>query len=871
MKYQNKNGRAVLPESLPKDSSSVTRLVAVKTCCRFGTGSARIVTTASSKLAAHSGQESTNERSRFAPLNAPSVRPVWNRQKRGHTRGPWSALRVSELVRLPASSKLAARSWGGRKHSAVVPFFVTPILWLLMLLAFCGTCAWACGPFFPNMMLVGGDGPVFTAPVARFYDELARAQHRLKIPKPPYPVVESTNDQRTATREIEATDLLAALRKSGLKRPAAEALLQAYNVKRDALVRYSTQHEQWLAARTRSWEPDTDTPEPELPAFSIPPGLPGEFADYFRGALAWHQGNTNRARAAWMKLLERPAAERHYKSTWAAFMLAKSFEKEKPGQAVTYYSLTRALAREGFADSLGLAAASIGWQARAHLQNHESEKAIEMYLEQLALDDGTAYQSLRIAARQALDSRPAVLEVLAKNPRTRAVLNAHLISTEWNSWLTDKSSTRSDSWLQAVERANVKDVDSAEQFALAYYQMGRFDVALRWVKRATNSPVAQWVQAKLLLRDGKVDQAVTILAKLTRVFPLLEPTNSTNAALWESLYVRGAEGGQLSIGRQALGELGVLRLHRREYAQALDALLHAGFWCDAAYVAERVLTADELKNYVDRHWPEILHDDEQDRNAPEEMKPSVQSKHIRYLLGRRLTRLGRSIEAREYFPGEWLADFDQLVLHLANAQDETRPPEERATNYFAAGGIVRTNGLELIGTEMQPDFTVWGGNFEDGPNSDDRSAQADTAVTGASADELRRATAHGVEPNERFHYRWHAAALGLEAAKLLPNHSDFTARVLYDSGRWIKNRDPDTADIFYKMLVRRCRKTELGDAADQQRWFPALDANGRPMVNRYVEDEIILPDPIEERPEETEAEEMLLDITPDIPPPKAEN
>ena len=61
------------------------------------------------------GRDSTSHQgSRFVPLNAPSVRPVCNRQRRGHSRLPWSALRVSGLVRLPASSKLAARSWGGR-------------------------------------------------------------------------------------------------------------------------------------------------------------------------------------------------------------------------------------------------------------------------------------------------------------------------------------------------------------------------------------------------------------------------------------------------------------------------------------------------------------------------------------------------------------------------------------------------------------------------------------------------------------------------------------------------------------------------------------------------------------------------------------
>lgn len=52
-----------------------------------------------------------------------------------------------------------------------------------------------------------------------------------------------------------------------------------------------------------------------------------------------------------------------------------------------------------------------------------------------------------------------------------------------------------------------------------------------------------------------------------------------------------------------LAESGVLHLTRGEFIQALDALLRAGYWQDAAYVAERVLTLAELRGYVDSQWP----------------------------------------------------------------------------------------------------------------------------------------------------------------------------------------------------------------------------------------------------------------------------
>jgi len=115
------------------------------------------------------------------------------------------------------------------------------------------------------------------------------------------------------------------------------------------------------------------------------------------------------------------------------------------------------------------------------------------------------------------------------------------------------------------------------------------------------------------------------------------------------------------------------------------------------------------------------------------------------------------------------------------------------------------------------------------------------SVTGATHDELERAQAHGVEPDQRFHYRAYAPPLRAEAAKLrfaekfdaiklMPNNTDETAMELYKLGK--EAPDLQTADIAYKALVRRCRKTELGDAADRQRWFPPFDAYGKPYVTR---------------------------------------
>jgi hypothetical protein len=71
-----------------------------------------------------------------------------------------------------------------------------------------------------------------------------------------------------------------------------------------------------------------------------------------------------------------------------------------------------------------------------------------------------------------------------------------------------------------------------------------------------------------------------------------------------------------------------------------------------------------------------------------------------------------------------------------------------------------------------------------------------------------------------------ATRVSWDAAKEMPGNSDETAMVLFTAGSWLKNSDPKAADVFYKALVRRCRKTALGAEADRLRWFPIVDKDG---------------------------------------------
>lgn len=709
---------------------------------------------------------------------------------------------------------------------------------------------------------------MLVAPEGNFAAELAR----MNLGRPRVLAIPPEAFNYTAQSiDAEVADLRRALKQAGTSTNELTRICTEHEHQRHLLADAVQAQQTWDESHSAADEPsvDSDQPQKVRPVFSavmVTDGLPDEFADYFEGFVAWHNPTVTdkqTARTAWERLLARPETERRYKSTWAAFMLGKSWEEAEPEKAIGYFKEVRELARHGFRDSLGLAAASLGLEARVYLDQKRYEAAIETYLDQLATGDPTATNSLAAAAAQALSSGPEALCSLAKNSRTQKVITAYLICRPTgSSFYGQKAPEEGDepkaaeaietpaaAWLKAAEQAQIKDMDSAEALALAAYRANDMDKAGRWIKRAPGSPLAQWLQAKLLLRAGKLQRAADLLARVSTQFPIVHEGTNAPAPVdrKDTLIVWGDSELPTSAERQVHGELGVLCLSRGEYIEALDALLNAGFWMDAAYVAERVLTTDELKGYVDRFWPAVTAvqiANEQERFGGSNVCPAVLRENIRYLLARRLTRESHGDLARDYFPVAWLAAHDQLMLTLSNGWNETLQSPERASALFEAAVITRTNGMELIGTEVAPDWHYHLGDFDEGVTGEDRSTNEAAVLVRPSTDELRRNAEHQPDPNRRFHYRYQAASLAWEAAKLLPNNNDQTAYMLWKGGSFLKYKDPQTADLFYKALVRRNRKTVLGAEADRERWFPTLDENGNivPKV-RTVEQSQESPEP----------------------------
>ncbi|MDQ6622785.1 MAG: hypothetical protein M3Y86_04790 [Verrucomicrobiota bacterium] len=698
----------------------------------------------------------------------------------------------------------------------------------------------ATGYYGPMVYLDDGGRRVTGSP--EFYWELevkrlARDFHppeRLVVDPALETVAESLEEEKPIlaqrTAQVDHADFAAALREGRIQPPDAAAASAQQDAARAAI----------------------DHPSGE----ALPPEFPSEFADYHRGAFFFALGPAHweEARQAWEALLARPPNERHDRSVWAAFMLGKLALKEGGPEATTWFQRTRELARDGFADSLGMAADSYGWEARSEYKRNHPANAAPLYLTQLALGDTSAIVSLKalIPDRQPVEgmlnygSEPAekeswddakkradeneqlpALKAAAHDPLLRRLVTVHILATQADPYISEDTGRpavpRAARWLEVVRGEKIEKIEDAEYLGWIAYGDGKYEQAERWLTLSSgDTPAGLWLKAKLQLRAGKIDEATRTMAKAwetlrddARYTGWAPPV--TNERSSDDYRDRSA----WSFAESASGDLGGLRLARTEFVASLDAFVKGELWNDAAFIAERVLILDELKKYVDAQ-------------PPAEAKTSDEPGGLRYLLGRRLVREDRYAEAGPYLPAKYQELLGVYAQALHDASSKQLAKSERARAYFDAAWIARYNGMELMGTEGAPDGGISGGSFPEPDLAGQRASgtwvETIYATDGdhkkvlpvalpASAKEKARLAANKIRPDVRFHYRVIAAALAIHAAELLPDNSAELADTLNYAGRWAENRDEKMAARCYNLIERRGAQTEIGRAVLAKHWF----------------------------------------------------
>jgi hypothetical protein len=452
------------------------------------------------------------------------------------------------------------------------------------------------------------------------------------------------------------------------------------------------------------------------------------------------------------------------------------------------YAKPRTLAANGAPDPEGLAVASFGDEALTFLHNKESGKqcdyrsflnstpcaaaivpanlkqAINLYAQQAARGGNSGLQSMRFIAAWTLADKARVASLI-DDPVAQRLLVAYALAREGdivkdqpasafeyyggydNSYGTTgyadaargdkgiKSNPALVSLVEAIQQRGIDHVAGADRLAALAYRVGRYDFASALVARE-HSALASWVTAKLALRRGDTAAALQAYAQASKGFPVSD--SSVEPA-----------GAQLIKGEQA-----VLTLSRGQYVEALgylfdaasrrdnaggydDSVSDVAYGSDMAYIAERVLTTDELKHFVDSRVPASALPPTPSPDAGADAYYALHqttADTLRYLLARRLVRDGRIDEALPYFPADddprystfsWEGgqttrkqlQLRKLARDYAAALDEEQHAwtrTNRARGWFDAATLAKQSGMELMGYEQGPDFHDIDGAFAGG-------------------------------------------------------------------------------------------------------------------------------------------------------------
>lgn len=522
-----------------------------------------------------------------------------------------------------------------------------------------------------------------------------------------------------------------------------------------------------------------------------------ETALYTAGAKAFEAGNLPRARARFQEVLALPAEERKRFSTFAAFMLGRTAAQDD--EARRRYAEVRERVRQGFDDPLGLAVASLGQEARLLLEQGDDAGALRLYAEQAAHGSGSAVNSLLMVAR-ALTGDEARLKAALKDPLAQRVM-ATFVWTHGQDWV----------WGNLPEHGGLKgvlealaalpEVAGADRLAAGAWRAGRFDLAERFAGQE-DTPLASWVKAKLAIRRGDRAAAEEHLEKAAAGLPESEDWAGTSQVALQRPKVR------------AEGERALLALARGDFPASAERMVASCSWPDLAQVAERVLTVEELQKLVAAQRP-----GQEEPCKPElgnlwygdtEGEQNTVGARLRHLLARRLLRTGAGEKAVEYFRGTpWQEPAERYVKAQTEAK-EAKDPVTKAQALYTAARLARELGMELMGTEVAPDWSWVDGMFDLSDyelrvqlSPGEEPVREELAKTGlVTQAEEQRVKAHAPPNPVRFHYRSLAADLAEQAAALVPPRSQAYAMLLCYAARVTSFTEPERQQRLWSTYVK---------------------------------------------------------------------
>ncbi len=589
------------------------------------------------------------------------------------------------------------------------------------------------------------------------------------------------------------------------------------------------------------------------------------------------------------ELLALPAAERSRLTAVAHFRRARlrmlQLDKSTPDDAAMRRTLAAiradllavgAAVKDGRPDVGGVAFAAQGWLAHLRcavlplprlraLGEADLGQALRIYLAQRQGGEPTAPDSIHQLLREA--AAAGAFAECARDPELRRLMTAYLSAggrTQQGTspFALDGLVGHARAWLAALREAKVDFAADAVRLAALAYRVGDWELCARTLRDApATDPLATLLRARLDLRAGRAPEAIATLGAFlqpqARRFSLgvyfYDFDDRTRGADPAALPAYRFESPDAAAGQvaKARSELATLLLAQGRHVEALDHFYRTGQRRDYAYVAECVLSVEELKAYVDRAWPEDapatkptakrvkFRIDEE----PEECTPLPPAQAIRHLLAQRLFRTGRLDEAIPYYPAEVRPSVAQYRELLARAEDRTQAKRTRADAYWRAALVLRE-----LGDATQ--FCAFGPNWSSGFDfADDREDapplhwhdagglprmrlqpigdEAESLLAPPGADERARVNAWmaaNLARPDRAHRsaRYAVARHALKAAELLPDDDQAGAQILQFAGNLLKYMEPSAAQPYYRLLATRFKGTPFGAHARAKHWFAPL-------------------------------------------------
>ena len=319
--------------------------------------------------------------------------------------------------------------------------------------------------------------------------------------------------------------------------------------------------------------------------------LPREFFLYLDGARAFHQEKYGEAAAAFEAVLALPPEERRYRTTWALYMLGRmaAMAQRNPELAalhpeiavdpLPFFEMVRQSTAEGFVNTDDMAAGTYNQEALIAAEACDPVKELHALARYSLAGNQYTTWSLKQASLKLANMDAIPPEVLADR-LSRSVLVAFAASH------VDARPKQAERILTDLNASGL-GLTTYESGRLAWiaYALGRIDEAKVLVRLAPEDPYAIWTASRIELRSGDLEGAV---ASLKKAVPLFD-----HAVNWDRF--DEPDYGEVYRPHDALhSEQAVLQLARNRYVDALDLFLMGGSWLDAAYVAEHVLTLDEL-------------------------------------------------------------------------------------------------------------------------------------------------------------------------------------------------------------------------------------------------------------------------------------